>query len=51
MSSRRLRTVDTLLHYGTFPSPRAGVAQLARARACQARGRRFDPGHPLSQGP
>jgi hypothetical protein len=26
----------------------AGVAQLARACACQAQGRRFDPGHPLS---
>jgi hypothetical protein len=27
----------------------AGVAQLARACACQAQGRRFDPGHPLSK--
>src|SRR5262247_2702993 len=27
----------------------AGVAQLARACACQAQGRRFDPGHPLSR--
>src|SRR5262247_850266 len=26
----------------------AGVAQLARACACQAQGRRFDPDHPLS---
>ena len=29
----------------------AGVAQLARACACQAQGRRFDPGHPLSSSP
>ena len=27
----------------------AGVAQLARACACQAQGRRFDPDHPLSK--
>src|SRR5262249_1928325 len=27
----------------------AGVAQLARACACQAQGRRFDPDHPLSE--
>ena len=27
--------------------PDAGVAQLARACACQAQGRRFDPDHPL----
>src|SRR4051794_24498196 len=33
-----------------YSSPRADVAQLARASACHAEGRGFESHHPLSQG-
>ena len=42
------QTVDTPPRCVTVIRTHAGVAQLARACACQAQGRRFDPGHPLS---
>ncbi len=41
-------TLTPFLAMVHFFTPYAGVAQLARARACQARGRRFETGHPLS---
>jgi hypothetical protein len=42
-----LDTRASALRRRNLKSAFAGVAQLARASACHAEGRRFDPGHPL----
>ncbi len=40
-------SLDELYTISISSSFYAGVAQLARARPCQGRGRRFESGHPL----